>query len=145
MLARQPHQDKQARKPLLAAKVYLESPKISKESPAEAILDLCEARLELVSCHLHDKEILLAESEALQILAACKKISNSTRTRPCPDDTAQNANLANEDTTIRSLKFQIRTLDYLHDIDKERGITARAARWRDTQSRLQERLLSSDT
>lgn len=145
MLARQPLEAKEARKPLLAAKVYLDSSKIDKDSPTDAVLELCEARLELIACHLHDKEIIPAESEALQILALCKKISKSTRTRHPSDAPLESANLSDRDTRARCLRTQIRALELLYDIDEERGITARAARWRETRGRLEERLRSMGT
>lgn len=145
LLAQQPPEAKDARKPLLAAKVYLEQSKINKASPYTAILDLCDTRLDLISCQLHHHEIIPAESEALQVTAACKQISKAAHRFPAQSGDTGSPDGAERTITRRCLRTHIAALDVLRGIDEQRGILARAARWREAQTRLEQKLAALES
>ncbi|KAJ9092058.1 hypothetical protein QFC19_008832 [Naganishia cerealis] len=112
---------------------------------SDRALDLCETRCELVACYLSKAEMVLAESEALQVIAQCKKVvklparssleqdtpaSHSTTTTsgpnlPPPPQTAQQSVHA-----ARWIRAYTRALSALEEIDTQRGIGSRAERWR---------------
>lgn len=115
----------------MAAKAYLEQSAMTRETPPEAVLDLCETRLELIECLLRDGQVVEAESEALQVTAGCKKVFKTARGGEEGETTVM---------MIRCLRIHVRALEVLRGIDEGRGVVARAARWREARERLEGKL-----
>jgi hypothetical protein len=132
LLSQHPREAKAARKPLLAAKVYLEQGSITRDATPQAVLELCETRLEWVACLLTDGEAVVAESEALQVTAACKKLFKPVQ--------AELRGTGEWETAVRCLRTHVRALEVLQGIDEQRGVVARAKRWREARERLEGKL-----
>ncbi|KAJ9103835.1 hypothetical protein QFC21_002297 [Naganishia friedmannii] len=125
-------------------------------------LDLTETRVELVDCYLRQGNLILGESEAVQVVAACKKVVKlfppskpTTGTSPAVPETdttpntisrppsnsvtssaAEPAVYSSVHHSLRWSRAYDRALSALLEIDTQRGITGRVERWRGMRDRL---------